>query len=411
MLEAHKCADSLHLAWEDPSTDRIHDYRFSTAEFNEKVWAFVRNDIRPPLKEAFFIHKLPDRVFDDVLLECMEVAVASELIVAESDIFLGFHPFDSVRFKKAWAVLNELSPSEFHAVNSIWLVQDLVSRFNSQLEDAPRPVSPTVSVVVCHCRENLEWLVKDVKNIPHNSSLHVYEKCGMNSTEFLTNGFRGGSKDFESIFVYDQRDGPVRGDECTAYLDYIVSNYETLSDFTVFLQGDPDRHMFLSYLSTALAGIVSGRYSVPFLHLNFHRHYQTTTPCMRDVEKLILSNVPEDAVLPLIGTYCCAQFIVSRDRIVANSRNFYANALSLVNGSVADVCSPVPPRRSSHCYVLEYLWHVVFGEDRFLPFKPDDLRLPTVLRMKYGNENAKVRWDDVELQKHTKRLINRTVDF
>jgi hypothetical protein len=240
--------------------------------------------------------------------------------------------------------------------------------------------------------------------------LYVYEKCGQHSALSLSDS--GASEIFKSVTVYDQPDGPVRGDECTAYLHFIVDEYEALPDFTVFLQADAERHMFVSYLSTALAGLSSGHYSVPFLHLNFHRHYQTTTPCMRDVERLIFNLSEPVQPTPLLGTYCCAQFIVAKHRIAARSKHFYDNALSLVNNSVADVCSPDPPRRSSHCYVLEYLWHVVFGEERFLPFKADNRDLPSLLRMKYGNENVKKRWDDVELEKHiSDRLINRTVEI
>ncbi|KAF4740134.1 hypothetical protein FOZ63_003567, partial [Perkinsus olseni] len=53
----------------------------------------------------------------------------------------------------------------------------------------------------------------------------------------------------------------------------------------------------------------------------------------------------------------------------------------MVDGSIPDLCvAEAKPKRSSHCYVFEFLWHVVFGEPRQLPLRPDDKRLPTALR-------------------------------
>ena len=265
-----------------------------------------------------------------------------------------------------------------------------------------------MTFVICHCRELLSSLIGNITEAPVVSKLLIYEKCGsdvsLDDLATFRKRFGGG------IEIIHQQDGPVRGDECTGYLDYIVNNYESLTDFTVFLQGDADHHMFLSFLNTALKGIKAGQYDLGFLHLNFHRHYQTTTPCMRDVERVLFNLSSPVEPVPLIGTYCCAQFIVRRDRILARQKRFYEDAFLLVNGSTPDLCSPTPPRRSSHCYVLEYLWHTVFGEPRYLPHKPDDDRLPLLLRMKYGNENSKCRWDDVALS-HTTAILNRIVDI
>ena len=403
--EARSCPNTLKLDWSDNEKGFAHDYTLSIVDFNQRVRSFVESNSRPPLKEAYLMHRVPDHIHEDIMAICPEVLVVAELIVAEAELFTGSHPSTSERFGRTWSVMSQLSPVDLREISEVWFVGELVSKFNRQLAVMGDLGSArTVDFVVCHCREDLGWLVGSWSaNISSgNTRLFIYEKCGMNST--------GIPNPFGSMTVIHQRDGPVRGDECTAYLDYIVVNYDNnLPDFTVFLQADPDRHMFLSYLSTALAGISSGGYSVPFLHLNFHRHYQTSTPCMRDVEQLIFSSSPS---ADLIGTYCCAQFIVSRDRIRRHGREFYRNALSLVDGSVADVCSPEPPRRSSHCYVLEYLWHVIFGEDRVLPFKADDQRLPSILRMKFGNENMKRRWDDVELEKNDfDRKINKTVEI
>lgn len=409
------CPNTVRLQWSDARNDLKHDYSFSLVEFNEKSWSFYNDNRRPPLKEVFFIHKLPDQERAKFDALCKPASYISDSIAYEVSVFES----DSTGLGVSWlnetiSELEGMSGEFSDAENQVWPLKEALTRTRSLLYpyiQHPLEAPPKVSFVVCHCREALDWLVTDVKNIPRDSRLFVYEKCGVDSSRSLQS-FNASRVFSGGIEVIPQPDGEVRGDECTAYLQYIRDMYLELPSYTVFLQADADHHLFFSYLSTALGGIESGRFEVPFLHLNFHRHYQTTTPCMRDVERVIFNYTDDIRVeaLPLIGTYCCAQFIVSRERILRHPIDFYERTLFLVDGSVKDICSPGPPRRSSHCYVLEYLWHIVFGEDRYLPFRPDDARLPTALRSKYGNEKSKTRWDDVILAKGTGRLINKTVE-
>jgi hypothetical protein len=408
-----QCDNIIRLVWSGKEPPIFHQYTLDPPEIYSKFVSFYQGNGRPPFKEAYLVHNTPANVFDSISGQCFGLALTSELLILEAELFLTKGPFQfAERFMQTWNSFISMDEESKREQSMVWPIELAVNRFNqarsrweSRLDLSDKL---SVSFVICHCKEPLDDIIGNLSGIPTQSKLFVYEKCGQNVAALLAsmfgNIFRGG------ITVIPQPDGPVRGDECTGYLDYIVKNYDSLSDYTVFLQGDADHHLFLSYLSTTLEGIKAGQYDVPFLHLNFHRHYQTTTPCMRDVERVIFNLTNPVEPLPLIGTYCCAQFIVSRPRIRARDQKFYSDALKLVDGSVADLCSPDPPRRSSHCYVLEYLWHVVFGEPRDLPHKPDDQRLPLLLRMKYGNENRKTRWDDVPLSRTLPSILNRTVD-
>jgi hypothetical protein len=403
------CDTPIQLIWEDDLGVAHHNYTILPVELHMKFTSFYFESRRPPLKEAYIIHKVPDMILDGINRECLGLVLAAELLVLEAEILVSTHsPLLDARFARVWHTYNLLEPEKMKEIAFLWGIPDAVARVNAALSGWEiRKASKAftkLSIVICHCNESLEFLLRQLPSIPDNSSLFIYDKCNVSTPIAI-------DQRFANTHVFNQPDGPVRGDECTGYLDHIVRNYDDLADFIVFLQGDADHHMFLSFLDTALKGIIAGQYDTPFLHLNFHRHYQTTTPCMREVERVLFDLPDPVPPVPLVGTYCCAQFIVRKDRILARQKEFYQKALSMVDGSVPDLCSPTPPRRSSHCYVLEYLWHVVFGEPRFLPHKPDDDRLPILLRMKYGNENVKKRWDDVELSRAFPRILNRTVDI
>jgi hypothetical protein len=65
-------------------------------------------------------------------------------------------------------------------------------------------------------------------------------------------------------------------------------------------------------------------------------------------------------------TYCCGQFVVNRQRVIntnAAAKEFYANLDNLVRNSWYQKCNI----EHMSCYILEFFWHVVFGEPATLP--------------------------------------------
>ncbi len=66
-------------------------------------------------------------------------------------------------------------------------------------------------------------------------------------------------------------------------------------------------------------------------------------------------------------TYCCAQFVVKRERIIGTSltetKSIYSRLDSLVRNSWYHKCDI----ENMPCYILEFFWHVVFGESEALP--------------------------------------------
>merc|ERR1711933_88588 len=137
-----------------------------------------------------------------------------------------------------------------------------------------------------------------------------------------------------------------------------------------------------------------------FLHLNNDRHLIYWTPCLESaIEALGLPHMGQ-----AIATYCCSQFLVSRSRIHARNLAFYQQTDRLLREQCwrgvpgcaypsGDSDQSVPrghqvPRVFSHasamhkrpCYVLEFIWHIIFGEAAQLPRREEDSRLPLLLR-------------------------------
>ena len=381
---------------------------FSVGHYQMKLDSFYLHNDRPPYKEAFFITRLPTNESEALLESCPAIWILSRAVVFEHDAFV--RPVAD-----AYHELIEPSLYIFENMDSlrrVWPLDEAIRKAREtflKLGEAQGSEigQSSVSFIVCHCREPLEWLSdRNMSHIPLRSSLYIYEKCGRDSGPDLVSV----QERFESgVFIVDRPDGPVRGDECSGFLSYLVEHYDNLADYTILLQSDPDHHLFFSYLDSILRGITLGTYNSQFLHLNYHRHVQTTTPCMRDVESFLFQlNRESIEQKGLLGTYCCAQFVVHKERVQANSPQFYDHMLAMVDGRYPDLCVNGQPKRSSQCYVFEFLWHVVFGEPRDLPLRPDDNRLPNALRMKYGNEHVRTWWADLDMAPGSRRPLKPT---
>ncbi|CAK0882561.1 unnamed protein product [Prorocentrum cordatum] len=130
--------------------------------------------------------------------------------------------------------------------------------------------------------------------------------------------------------------------------------------------------------------IAGSTYAVPFLSLNGARHVRTLTPCLSAVHEAIFGEPMKEAV----GPYCCAQFVVQNTQIQKRPLEFYQRMMRMVDGTLDyDLCAPGKPARSTHCYGMEFTWHLVFGEAYDPPLRQDDVRLPTI-QVRHGTREA-----------------------
>ena len=91
-----------------------------------------------------------------------------------------------------------------------------------------------------------------------------------------------------------------------------MTNYdENLADLTLFIHSDPFDHVHPEFMKVVLQSIGHKTYTQQFLHVNGPRHVRTLTPCIQAIAEVIFEKKFDEVV----GPYCCAQFLVSRERM------------------------------------------------------------------------------------------------
>ncbi|CAD7943247.1 unnamed protein product [Amoebophrya sp. A25] len=305
----------------------------------------------------------------------------------------------------------------------------------------------TMDFVMSHCKErDFQWMDKDMRN--HLSygvqgRLLIYEKCHeqiATDDPFFAQSIVASRMFTRGVISVPTPDPSfvARGDECSAYLRHIVDRYGTeipnagmltgggngggqgvgnakgavvnsdLADFTIFMHSDPYDHMHMSFMGVILQAVARGTFEQHFMHLNGPRHVRTLTPCLQAVSEAIFGH----PITYSVGPYCCAQFLVSRDRIQSRPLAFYERMRALVNGSMPyDLCTTSRVARSTHCYGMEFLWHIVFGEEADPPLRQDDPTLPVAFRLKFGVEHDKRDWNDVVLSPNVPKKIVTQQDW
>jgi len=200
-------------------------------------------------------------------------------------------------------------------------------------------------------------------------------------------------------------DDEIRADDCSAYLAYIVDRYEDMPEVAVFLHADAPEHIpTIDLLMDSVFAAARG-YLPPeagFVHLahNYVRHdcpgstQSCTTPDAFEVSQL-WRKVFQSSITPVMAEgdlngYCCVQFLVRRGRVRLRSTDFYVRALNFFGETAASYYALFPvgqviwepdTRGRTPCQLTMYFWHVIFGEDLWLPRRHRDQRLPLFIRI------------------------------
>ena len=127
-----------------------------------------------------------------------------------------------------------------------------------------------------------------------------------------------------------------------------------------------------------MRSIEKGTFATHFVHLNYPRLVATQSDCKHATYKEIFGADPPGR----LGTYCCAQFVASRQRIQQRDRSMYVRLAEMMDEPSPDGCNDIPGH-STHCLMYEVLWHILIGNHQpALPLRQDDSTLPTHLRVR-----------------------------
>jgi hypothetical protein len=236
------------------------------------------------------------------------------------------------------------------------------------------PISPTderLDLVIVYCDEKLDW-VSDLFPRPDSINLFIMSKCGNSaSVQPLLSRY--------TTWLYE--DLRNIGQESIGFTQYILSHVErTNATHALLVHGDPFSHTDYLYFKLLARIYKNGFFKdVPFLHLSNRRFLTGSSFCLRDLQSNAMGFVD-----PVIGSYCCSQFIVRKDRLFA-AKSAAANFHRYLNGDESGLkCSQkrIEGHRAGHhiSMSLENLWPRVLGEDAVLPARQHDERLPLLLR-------------------------------
>jgi len=352
------------------------------ADFEYKLSNFFKHRGPPPLEEVFFVTQNISRATQDELMKtCPGLLVVAFVLLAE--VRTPVSPVEANdALAKADRLAGRLSRDEYEDMVERWHLGAAMARYQQAataaqagMDTMATPLS--LHIVVAHCRESLMWLVDGTFHLPAPTHvdivLFIYEKCGKHAElEPLLQAQR-----FAAISVVEVDDAGTRRDECSAYLHHLVKHYDDIGDFTVFFQADAGDHLQWNYLSLVMRSVELRTLDPPFVHLDHPRLVASLSPCREEVFRLIFGRAPK----AMLGAYCCAQFLVSRERVHANPLERYQRMLEMLYSESPAACSDIPGR-STQCLMFEVYWHVLFGEEDELAERAENEGLPLFLRIR-----------------------------
>ncbi|KAG2019559.1 hypothetical protein GB937_005108 [Aspergillus fischeri] len=191
------------------------------------------------------------------------------------------------------------------------------------------------------------------------------------------------------IYTTDRKPAPhllvphtTRGREAAAYLSYVVDFYDQLPPYTIFIHSNQDQwhnDLFGPKTSVALRNLrLEAVAAQGYVNLRCEHEPGCPTnvhpwsPTQIDIDKKdirayfpqvyqTLFGVGKEHVPEHIGNVCCAQFAVSRERILQRPKRDYERMLAWA--AETDLTDSFGVG-----WVFEKVWHVVFGmEDIYCP--------------------------------------------
>jgi len=154
---------------------------------------------------------------------------------------------------------------------------------------------------------------------------------------------------------------PNRGLEASSYFKYIIENYDSLPDFVAFIHGhETDKHQFhdAPLLDVIEHANIEEHEFISLNNLMRVYHFVDEDPRFMSIETYwdifgFPSEMKPPRLYPLVIPIC-AQFIVSKKRILRHPKESYERWFNLVMNEKES--------RNYYPLFLECVWHIIFGE-------------------------------------------------
>lgn len=150
---------------------------------------------------------------------------------------------------------------------------------------------------------------------------------------------------------------PNRGREASSYLRYILDHYENLPEYIAFIHGHEDAwHHYNGSIVSQLASVTLTSNMYTSLNADMKDTVHVIPMSMKSIRpdwhvvKKWLGPLPKEA--PCAPG--CAQFIVSKDRILCRPKELYQTMYDYI-------IHPGHDHYGIGCF-YEYIWHYILGE-------------------------------------------------
>jgi hypothetical protein len=194
----------------------------------------------------------------------------------------------------------------------------------------PKIINNNVTIVIAHYNENLEWVL----NLQ-------YPFIIISKSEFKN----------EQV--------PNRGNEASSYLEYIINNYNNLTEYTLFVHGHRNSW---HYKTNTDEGINLMDFSKPYYNINeigmAKYDPETNKDCVKinnDFINLLISELKIEYNQDKHKYRAGGQFYVNKNLILKNPLTFYEKCYKYLMSS-----------REQTYYTsryFEYTWHMIFTHE------------------------------------------------
>jgi hypothetical protein len=182
-------------------------------------------------------------------------------------------------------------------------------------------MNPSVHIVVAHYNENTEWC----KDIPFPYT--IISKAGI-----------------------QPETPPNRGKEASTYLEYIINNYDKLTDYTIFLHGHRSSYHHAQNMDEKLKEI---KFTKPYSDFNDYPPWPLTASAIAYLTPY------KDQLAAILGPFNtgdiiykpCAQFYASAETIRSRPLHVYQQLYTFLMNC--------PELGEISGRIFEWLWHFI----------------------------------------------------